>query len=117
MSLQQLPLWTAPKPQTPRVNRDRDAAMARVEQAAEERRHHFKRDAEAFVLAHLREHGPTAGEVLTAKCKAAGIVPHDDRSFGPVYMSLVRGGFIEKAGMVRRERGHGTAGGNVWALR
>jgi hypothetical protein len=46
----------------------------------------------------------------------AGIVPHDCRSFGPVYMKLARKGLIEKCGTIPRRHGHGTAGGNVWRL-
>lgn len=106
----------APSPRRS-VNRQRDEAMARVAQLAEERRRRFLVDAKAFVVGYLQEHGPTSGEALTTACKAANVVPHDDRAFGPVYMQLARDGSIEKVGMVRRERGHGTAGGNLWALR
>lgn len=98
----------------PAVDAARDDAMARVADNAEERAPGFADDAMHFVLWYLRKHGPTSGEVLSLQCKLAGIVPHDDRAFGPVYMALSRRGLIEKAGMVRRERGHGTAGGNVW---
>lgn len=99
------------------VNRERDAAMRRVAERAEEAREAFRVSAQAFVRQYLKQHGPTSGEVLTVKCKDAGIEPHDDRAFGPVYFCLARAGVIEKVGTVRRERGHGTAGGNVWALR
>lgn len=112
-------LFDNARPPAPRqvVNRERDAAMQRVSERAEARRRQFLVDAKAFVVAYLREHGATSGEVLTNQCKAAGIVPHDDRAFGPVYFGLSQAGVIEKVGTVRRERGHGTAGGNVWALR
>lgn len=100
----------------PAVDAMRDEAMARVGDNAEVRSPGFADEATHFVLWYLRKNGPTSGEVLSLKCKQAGIVPHDDRAFGPIYMSLSRKGFIEKAGMVRRERGHGTAGGNVWRL-
>jgi hypothetical protein len=95
----------------------RDQALARVGQAAETRRPGFHEDACAFVLEYLRAHGPTSGERLTLACKRRGIVPHDDRAFGPVYMALSREHAIVKVGNAKRTRGHGTAGGNVWALR
>lgn len=75
----------------------------------------FRARAEAFVLAHLETHGPTSGEELTRQCRDAGLVPHDDRAFGPVYMALSRRGQIVKVGYAPRERGHGTAGGHIWA--
>lgn len=98
------------------VNAARDEAMRRVAEHAEERRRGFIDAATRFVVAYLGTHGQTAGEVLTLKCKEAGIRPHDDRAFGPIYHGLAQRGVIEKVGTVRRERGHGTAGGNVWAL-
>lgn len=99
-----------------RVNQLRDEAMRRVAENAEARRAQFAEDARAFVLKYLREHGATAGEQITLACKDAGIVPHDDRAFGPVYFGLRRRGLITIVGECRRERGHGTRGGNVWAL-
>jgi hypothetical protein len=98
------------------VNRRRDVAMQRVADHAAERRRDFLDAAVAFVTRYLAAHGPTSGEVLSSACKAAGIVPHDDRAFGPVYFRLARRGAIQKVGTVRRERGNGTSGGNVWAL-
>lgn len=97
-----------------RVNAARDDAMQRVAQRAEGGHPDFLETARAYVLTYLASHGPTAAEVLTLACKRAGICPHDDRAFGPVYFGLARRGVIVKAGSVRRERGHGTAGGNVW---
>lgn len=91
----------------------RDQAMEAVAQHAGDT---FQDRALAFVLAYLTVHGETAGEVLTEACRRAGIVPHDDRAFGPVYMKLSRQGLIEKCGTVLRRRGHGTAGGHVWKL-
>lgn len=92
----------------------RDDAMARVSSKAEDVRPNFRDDATGYILYHLEKHGPTTGEALTLACKAAGIVPHDDRAFGPVYMQLSKRGLIEKVGTVKRTRGHGTSGGNVW---
>lgn len=103
---------------TPKVvNEARDRSMQLVGQKAEDTRPNFYDDARAFVLRYLREHGPTSGERLTMECRKAGIVPHDDRAFGPVYYSLAKRGVIAKVGECRRERGHGTAGGNIWARR
>ena len=94
----------------------RDGAMASVAANAEEACEDFADRACACVLEYLRRHGPTPGEVLTDACLIAGIVPHDTRAFGPVYMRLSRRGLIVKAGTCIRRRGHGTAGGHVWAL-
>ena len=98
------------------VNAQRDDAMARVAQNAEDHRERFRDDARAHVLSFLAVQGPTSAELLTVACKQAGIVPHDDRAFGPVYNGLFRRGFITKVGSCRRERGHGTSGGTVWGL-
>ena len=111
-------LWDAPvvRPAA-QVDQLRDRAIERVAQAAEDRAPGFLDRARAFVVAYLESYGPTSGEVLTLQCRQAGIIPHDDRAFGPVYSVLARRGVIEKVGTIRRERGHGTAGGNVWAIR
>lgn len=98
------------------VDAQRDQALEAVETAAERARRMFAADAGAFVVRYLQVHGPTSAEVLTRQCRASGIVPHDDRAFGPVYMRLARLNVIEKVGAVRRERGHGTSGGNIWRL-
>ena len=103
-----------PKPTLPDARADRDQAMASVEDHAGDE---FREKACVFIVAYLLSHGPTAGEDLTDACKRSGIVPHDDRAFGPVYMRLSRDGLIEKAGYVPRRKGHGTGGGSVWQLR
>lgn len=105
-----LPLFDQP------VTAQRDAAMAQVLAHAEQQRPTFSEEAQACILAYLEQHGPTSGEVLTLACKRAGIVPPDDRAFGPVLMRLARGGQIVKCGCVPRQRGHGTSGGVVWGL-
>lgn len=114
-----LPLFDSTPVLTPRqrVNVARDEALARVKEHAEQRRQRFTADAQAFVVRYLEQHGPTSGEALTLACKAAGLVPHDDRAYGPVYLGLCRRGVIEKVGECRRERGHGTGGGRIWQLR
>lgn len=91
----------------------RDAAVAQVSANAGG---DFSARAAEFVVDHLRL-GPAAGEDITDACKAAGIVPHDDRAFGAVYLKLQRAGKIEKCGTVARRRGHGTSGGSIWRLK
>jgi hypothetical protein len=94
----------------------RDRAMVRVEAKANSFVLPFSERAAAFVLAYLEAHGPVSSEVLTDACKQAGIMPHDDRAFGPVYMKLARAGQIRKVDTCIRMKGHLTAGGNVWGL-
>lgn len=94
----------------------RDRAMQQVGDNAEALCPGFAEAAEDFVVDYLRRHGPTPGEVVTNAAKSSGLVPHDDRAFGPVYMRLSRRGLIRKAGQVVRTKGHGTSGGNVWTL-
>jgi len=98
------------------VNRERDAAIRRVAERAEQARHGFQVEAQAFVLAYLSQHGATSGEALTWACKAAGIVAHDDRAMGSVFQTLCRRQQIVKVGTCARMRGHKTNGGNIWNL-
>lgn len=112
-----LPFDAQELPSRPVVDSERDRAMQRVGQKAEDVRPNFTELACVFIRGYLEINGPTSGEQLTLACKNAGIKPHDDRAFGPVYMRLARAGQIVKCGQVRRERGHGTAGGNIWALK
>jgi len=95
---------------------ERDEALAKVAANAEDTSPGFAEKARQFVLRFLAEHGPTAGEGVTDACKRAGIRPHDDRAFGAVYLKLSRDRLIEKVGQAIRRKGHGTSGGNVWAL-
>ncbi len=85
-------------------------------QKAERLAEGFTERASAFVLGYLREHGATAGEVITDAAVLAGITAHDTRAFGPVYASLARKGLIVTVGYCMRRRGHGTSGGRVWGL-
>jgi hypothetical protein len=71
--------------------------------------------ATAFVLAYLAEHGPTPGEVLVTEASRDN-PPHDGRAFGAVFGRLSRAGRIVKHGFTTRRKGHGTAGGIIWAL-
>ena len=95
----------------------RDEAMARVEKHATQTFPEFSARAREFITNYLKEHGETSGEDLTDACKAAGIAPHDDRAFGPVYFRLARTNVIEKCGTCIRKRGHGTSGGSIWRLK
>lgn len=95
----------------------RDKAMSRVEKNANKAVADFSTRAGEFITNYLREHGETSGEDLTDACKQAGIVPHDDRAFGPVYHRLARTNVIEKCGTCIRKRGHGTSGGHIWRLK
>jgi hypothetical protein len=94
----------------------RAEGMARVAASAERTSPDFAAHARAFVLEYLARHGAASGEAVTNACKLAGIRPHDDRAFGPVYFALVRAGLIRKVGACLRTKGHGTSGGNIWAL-
>ena len=76
----------------------------------------FRERAQAHVLAYLKDHGTSSGELITDACKLAGIRPPDDRAFGPVYAGLARKGMIVSAGFCARRKGHGTAGGRLWRL-
>lgn len=109
-------LFDVPVPAPETVNRQRDKSMQQVAQHAEEHRPGFGELAAEFMLRYLALWGPSSGEQLTNACKGAGLKPSDDRAFGPVLMTLARRKQIVKVGQVRREKGHGTAGANVWSL-
>jgi len=91
----------------------RNEAMASVETHAGAP---FREQAQQFVLDYLKAHGATSGEDITNACVASGIKPHDDRSFGVVFMVLSKRGDIFKVGTCQRVKGHGTSGGNIWDL-
>jgi hypothetical protein len=100
-----------------------DAASAReagrlgaeqCEQAAESRGWDSSAAAD-FVLAYLAAHGPTPGEVLVTEASRDN-APHDGRAFGSVFARLAKSRRIVKAGSAPRAKGHGCAGGIVWAL-
>ena len=76
----------------------------------------FGERAQRFVLAYLLAYGPSSSEDITDACKAAGIVPGEDRAFGSVYQVLNRRKQIAFAGYCERRKGHGTAGGRLWEL-
>lgn len=103
---------------TPAESRqERNNAMMSVAQHAEETRLSFQTLAEQFVLNYLDLNGPTSGEILTIAAKRAGIVPHDDRAFGPVYAHLSRIQQIYRCGTCARSlRGHAAPGASIWEL-
>lgn len=72
--------------------------------------------ARRFIVAHLAWQGQMSGEGLVHAAREHGFRPHDDRAFGPIFAGLVKRGQIRCVGYCARERGHGTAGGRVWAL-
>ena len=92
---------------------ERDAALRKHE---ENERARFFEKAMAFALDYLATHGPATGEEITDACKAAGIMPRNDKAFGVVYLTLSRRGLIEKAGTAVRTKGHGCSGANVWRV-
>lgn len=95
---------------------ERDRALVRVESKANRTCPNFTDRACTFVEQYLRRHGEASSEVVTNACRSAGIIPHDDRAFGAVYMRLSRAGVIVKTGQCIRKKGHGTAGGNIWSI-
>lgn len=76
----------------------------------------WDRDAAAeFIVAYLRDNGPTSGEKLVSEASKQ-YKPHDDRAFGTVFLSLSRRGIITKVGHAQRTKGHGTHGALIWTL-
>ena len=55
------------------------------------------------------------GEDLVNGAKLAGIRPQDDRAFGSVFQKAIRQKLIVPVGYAPRVKGHGTAGGRVYA--
>ena len=95
--------------------RKRDQALSRVARVVSRE---FLDDGARFVLSYLSAHGPTAGEVLTAEGeRIGGLRPSDGRHWGLVFRRLSVRSEIVCVCYVPRLRGHGTAGGRVWALR
>lgn len=76
----------------------------------------FSERAARHILHVLAWYGPRSGEQLVDHCLLWGIKPHDDRAFGSVFAKLSRDGKIKCVGYCLRKRGHGAAGGRVWAF-
>lgn len=71
--------------------------------------------AKAEVLAVLSASArPMTGEELVDHCQRVGLVPHDPRAFGGVFLALSRRGQIKAVGFAPRRKGHGTAGARLW---
>ena len=79
----------------------------------------FGARAYTFIVAYVREQsarlGSVPGEQVTMAARAAGITPSDDRAFGAIYAKAIRQGDIRVVGTCARVRGHGTAGGRLYA--
>lgn len=75
----------------------------------------FGERAYGFIVAYIVKMGPVPGESVTLAARADGIRPHDDRAFGPIYARAIRNGDIRVVGTCPRVRGHGTAGGRLYA--
>jgi hypothetical protein len=107
----------------PPTPRSVEASRARGERAgnlsadkAEAQDDGFKTRAAEFILGYLAHHGSSSGELLTDAAKLAGIRPHDDRAFGPVYAKLLRDKRMRVVGLAPRAKGHGSAGAKVYEL-
>jgi hypothetical protein len=68
-----------------------------------------------FICAYADEHAQFAGEDCTLAMKQAGIQAHDDRATGSAYAKALRENRIRVVGYVPRVRGHGSAGGKLYA--
>lgn len=71
--------------------------------------------AKAFVLRYLALRGNTPGEILTDLAIAHGFTVQDQRAYGAVFAGLARRGLIRCVGYCERQKGHGCAGGRIWA--
>lgn len=81
-------------------------------------REEFPARARAFILTHIRRHGPTSGEDLTDALILAEIRPPggDDRKYGPIYRQLSQEDLIEAYGVTYRRKGKGTLGASIWRI-
>ena len=76
----------------------------------------FSQRAATAILNHLRAVGQASGEDLVDIAIAHGAHAPDQRAFGAVFAGLSRRGLIRTVGFCMRGKGHGTAGGRLWAL-
>lgn len=88
----------------------RDVGMERVADKAEREEPCFAARAYAELVHYSTLHAEFSGEDATDAIKAAGIVPHNDKAFGPIYMAAARNGLIRRIGFVPRRKGHGSPG-------
>jgi len=80
----------------------------------------FGARAYAFIVAYVREQaarlGGVSGEQVTLAAQQAGIgADRDGRAFGSIFAKAIRMGEIKVIGYCLRIRGHGGAGGRVYA--
>lgn len=75
----------------------------------------FRERALEFIVGYIRQQGEATGESATLAAVLAGISPKDQRAFGPVYAKAIKRGLIRVVGYVPRVRGHGSAGGKLYA--
>ena len=110
--MSQLDIFTLPTIEQAEAERDTAILRTTVSNGPE-----FGRMARVHIMERLKE-GPMSGEELVLSCKNSGITPEkgDDRSYGGIFLSLSKKGFIVKAGSVQRRRGHNTGGGILWRL-
>lgn len=66
-------------------------------------------------MAKLAPGATARGEDLVNAAKMAGIRPADDRAFGSIFSKAIRLGYLDPVGFAPRVKGHGTAGGRVYA--
>lgn len=75
----------------------------------------FSKRALDFIVEHITQKGEVPGESVTLAAVDAGIKPPDQRAFGPVYAKALRRGLIHVVRYIPRVRGHGSAGGKLYA--
>jgi len=93
-------------------------AAARAEDRANADAPGFSERALEHIRATAERLAPDArvrGEDIVNAAKVAGIRPPDDRAFGAIFAKAIRMGLIEPVGYAPRTKGHGTAGGRVYA--
>lgn len=115
---------TSPRSPVPFITRTRMArklgheAAARAQDRANTAEPGFSERALEHIRSTMAGAAPDArirGEDIVNAAKVAGIRPPDDRAFGAVFSKAIRLGWIEPVGFAPRVKGHGTAGGRVYA--
>lgn len=91
----------------------RDRGMALVERNAGKK---FRIEATQFVRNYLSDGRHEVGEIIVDAAKEAGIKPHNDKAFGPVFMMMSRSGEIIRVGFKPRRKGHLAPGASIWRL-
>lgn len=88
-----------------------------IQQASHGARPGFQEQAKEIILSLLARVPSMPGEDLVDRVKQLGVRPDkDDRAFGAVFQGLVRDRKIHSVGFTLRKKGHGTAGGRIWAV-